>query len=328
MFEFIYVENAVREHPRTLKVLSRFPGATLIPCERYGEVFNPRAQNFRLQKKRPALILAQKHGDPVLDAPPHYGIGGSRSYYFSHMLNCIYDCRYCFLQGMYQSAHLVLFVNYQDFQAAIHRKIEEAGGEECCFFSGYDCDSLALDPLSGFTASFLPFFGDHPEACLELRTKSVQIKELLRHPPLSNVVVAFSFTPAATSEALEHGVPSIDRRLDAMERLQDAGWPLGLRFDPLVYHEGYEEEYRRLFARVFSRLRASSIHSVSLGPFRLPRAMYKTIHRLYPEEVVLSVGLEERNGLVSYREDHARKLGEFARSELLRYVSGELLYQC
>ena len=35
----------------------------------------------------------------VHPVPATYGIGGDENYYFSHMLNCLYDCRYCFLQG-------------------------------------------------------------------------------------------------------------------------------------------------------------------------------------------------------------------------------------
>ena len=39
------------------------------------------------------------------------------------MLNCVYDCRYCFLQGMYRSANYVLFVNYDDFRVQIEESI-------------------------------------------------------------------------------------------------------------------------------------------------------------------------------------------------------------
>ena len=125
MFELIYVEDAVRDHPRTQSILSRYPRSRVIPCSRYGEVFNRNAQDFRLQKQRPALILAEKHGETVLETPRGYGIGTDKNYYFSHLLNCVYDCRYCFLQGMYRSAHLVLFVNYELFFEGLEEVLEE-----------------------------------------------------------------------------------------------------------------------------------------------------------------------------------------------------------
>ena len=35
------------------------------------------------------------------------------------MFNCIYDCDYCYLQGMYPSANIVVFVNHEDFFDAV-----------------------------------------------------------------------------------------------------------------------------------------------------------------------------------------------------------------
>ena len=284
MIESIFVEQAVRDHPRTREVLQRFPAARVIDCGRYGEIFNPKAQSFRLQKQRPALILAEKFKSFVLPAPASYGIGAEHNYYFSHLLNCLYDCRYCFLQGMYRSAHYVLFVNYEDFEQEIRRIAAEHDGKPVHFFSGYDCDSLAMEPVTGFVGAFLPLFRDLPNAWLELRTKSTQTRALANMPPLESCVVAFSFTPAAVAVALEAKTPSLERRLAAARRLQQLGWPIGLRFDPIIYHENWRNAYAELFAQVFRELAADRIHSVSLGTFRLPDAFFRRMAGLYPEE--------------------------------------------
>ena len=82
MINTLYIEENVRHHPRTLTICERFPQARKIICERYGEVFNPKAQNFRLQKKNPALILAEKYKNFALPAPLGYGIGADKNYYF------------------------------------------------------------------------------------------------------------------------------------------------------------------------------------------------------------------------------------------------------
>ena len=119
MIDTIYVEEDVLDHPRTHAISERHPSAVKIPISRYGEVFNRNQQSFRLQKRKPSLIVAAKRPPHVLSAPDGYGIGSHQNYYFSHVLNCLYDCRYCFLQGMYRSAHYVVFVNYEDFQDSI-----------------------------------------------------------------------------------------------------------------------------------------------------------------------------------------------------------------
>jgi spore photoproduct lyase len=328
MMETLYIEEAVWNHPRTREILKRFPKAVTVPCSRYGEVFNPKAQNFRLQKERPALILAGKFDHFILEAPEGYGIGGGRNFYFSHMLNCIYDCRYCFLQGMYRSAHYVLFVNYEDFQSAIERKIKEAPDEESYFFSGYDCDSLALESVTHFAEEFLPHFARYPKAWLELRTKSVQINSLLEMDPVSNCVVAFSLSPETIVKALEAKTPSLELRLKAMEQLGRAGWKLGLRFDPLIYHDDYETQYQKLFKDVFRRIDVGHIHSVSFGSFRLPKGIYENMFRLYPDEKLLAGTLTVRDGMITYPEPVEAKMFEFIRNELAGYVPDKLLFPC
>ncbi|MGH8119542.1 MAG: DNA photolyase, partial [Gammaproteobacteria bacterium] len=84
------IEKAVADHPRALEIQRRLPAATRIYCDRYTEIFNRKAQNFRLQKKRPALILAAKFRQRLLPVPATYDLGARHNYYFSHMLNCIY----------------------------------------------------------------------------------------------------------------------------------------------------------------------------------------------------------------------------------------------
>lgn len=319
MFERIYVEKAVSDHFRTKKILERFPKATVIECESYREVFNRRGQNFRLQKRSPQLMLAQKQGNFSWKTPEGYGIGGENNYYFSHMLNCIYDCRYCFLQGMYQSAHFVLFINFEEFFSDFYKRLEEHQ-QEVYFFSGYDCDSLALDQVTRFIDEFIPFFQNNPRAILELRTKSVQIGSLLEKQPLENCVVAFTLTPKEIGEALEHKAPSLSRRLEAAKKLEQRGWKIGLRFDPMIYCGNFRDLYASFFQQVFAVLDPKKIHSVSLGTFRLPKAMFDRMRELYPHEKLFTHYLDEGK-TVSYGKEREQELISFCEEKILQHIA-------
>lgn len=327
MIDTIYIEEAVGSHPRVLSLQSRFPKATTIPIVRYGEVFNRTHQNFRLQKQKPALILAAKQTNHVLPAPEGYGIGSTHNFYFSHVLNCLYDCRYCFLQGMYRSAHYVVFVNYEDFQDAILAAAEAHPDEDVYFFSGYDGDSLALDNLTGFIDAFVPFFGHRPRSFLELRTKSATIRPLLAHDATPNVVVAFSFTPERAGRALENGVPPQNVRLGAMRTLAERGYRLGLRFDPLLYTKDYREQYRELFESVFSAIPPQNLHSVSFGPFRAPRDYFHRMQKLYPDERLFAT-VTDSERMVSYPEAVETEMRETCEHELRRFVDDAILFPC
>jgi len=211
MVDTLYIEKAVIKEARTQAVIARYPNANQILIDRYGEVFNSHNQNFRLQKNNPSLILAAKHNKKVISTPEQYETGGGAHYYFSHMLNCIYDCRYCFLQGMLRSANYLLFVNYDEFLADIKKIAAEHENDQkpVWFFSGYDCDSLAYEPVTGFAEYFVPAFKDIPNAVLELRTKSTQVRSLLNQEVLSNVVIASSLSPESVANELEVGAPLV-----------------------------------------------------------------------------------------------------------------------
>jgi spore photoproduct lyase len=328
MIETIYIEENIQERQRVQEILARFPDARRIICGRYGEVFNPKAQNFRLQKLKPSLILAEKYKNFALETPKDFGIGGDRNYYFSHMLNCLYDCRYCFLQGMYQSANYVLFVNYEDFQNEIRQICNDHSTEDIHFFSGYDCDSLALEPVTGFAEQFLPFFAALPNAWLELRTKSTQIRNLSNREPLPRCVVAFSLSPAEIANKVEDKAPTLERRLAAIVKLQQQGWLIGLRFDPLIYQTGYQQQYQELFEQVFALIDLTQLHSVSLGVFRLPESYYKKIHKLYPDEKLFASPLQQQDGMVSYQKDLEQEMIQTCTESVLNYIPASIFFPC
>ena len=325
MIDTVYVEREVADHPRSAQVLARLKPRHVIACERYGEVFNRHNQNFRVQKAHPALILAAKHGRRLLPVPGGYGFSEAPAFYFSHMLNCLYDCRYCFLQGMFRSAHYVLFVNYEDFMADIAAQCASTDAPTW-LFSGYDCDSLALDPITGFAPAFIEACRALPNAWLELRSKSTQIRGLLTMPPMPRCVCAFSLSPAAVVEAFEHRTPTLAARLASIVRLQAHGWTVGLRFDPLLPVADFEAVHRAFFNTVFAAIDGTRLHSVTLGVLRLPRTQARDIARLYPEESLFALGHSEQDGLISYSRD-APALLDWCTAQIARHVAPERIFR-
>lgn len=312
----VYVEKAVYDHPKTHEIIQKLHASHVIPIERYSEVFNRKNQNFRLQKRKPSFILAKKHGTYVYSTPPNYGIGAKNNYYFSHLLNCPFDCRYCFLQGLYRSASFVLFINYEDFQKEIEKKMHH---EKTTFFSGYDADSLAMESKTGFLSSFLPFFRKYPLAELELRTKSIAIRGLLSQDPLPNCIVAFSLSPQKLITELENKAPPLRKRLDAIASLQAVGWNIGLRFDPVIDCENFESHYKPFFKEVFTRINYKKLHSVSMGSFRLPKPIKKEMQRLKPTDPLL---------LLNHIGEKIQKKLLFCQKELSKYTEKEKLFIC
>jgi len=229
---------------------------------------------------------------------------------------------------MYQSAHQILFVNYEDFGEQIRQLAANHPRQPVWFYSGYDCDSLANEPMSRFTDYFIPLVASIDNAWMELRTKSTQVRSMLRLEPCERIVTAFSFTDPVSHRKLEHGVPSIDKRINAMRRLIDAGWTVGLRFDPVVYHRDYQSAFVKLLDQVFTTIDPQKLHSVSLGNFRLTRDHFRKVARLYPEEPLFAQAMALDDGIISYPHQREQEMIECSDRVLVKYITSKCNHRC
>ena len=328
MIETIYVEDEIQNHPKTKYILNKFKKSRIISINKYGEIFNKRNQNFRIQKANPCLILAHKKDNFVLPAPEGFGIGSSKNFYFSHMYNCIYDCRYCFLQGMYSSANYVIFVNFEDFDISIKKIIENNLDSKVTFFSGYDCDSLALENVTGFAKHILPIFRKYPQIEIEFRTKSIQKEPFLSVKPMPNVILAYSLMPELMSNSLDNKAPSISKRIRVISELASKGWKIGLRFDPLIHGENWKELYQELLENIYNKISFDNFHSVSFGSLRFPKKMFKNIFRLYPNEPLFTSPLSLNNKIISNDIEIEEEMTSFCKNLSLKYLNENQIFKC
>lgn len=103
------------EHSRTKQILEKLNNTTVIEIDHYKDVFCRKKQSISAQSNAKALILAENTSGCIYEgAPVCQSFGNENFYYCSCMMNCIFDCEYCYLKGMYPSGNLVVFVNLED----------------------------------------------------------------------------------------------------------------------------------------------------------------------------------------------------------------------
>ena len=56
----LYIEEDVLKDEKAIRIQKKLRYENKIICKNYREVFNPKNQNFRIQKKEPSVILAKK----------------------------------------------------------------------------------------------------------------------------------------------------------------------------------------------------------------------------------------------------------------------------
>ena len=245
MFHKIYVEKELTDHPQWEIIKKRFPKSEIEEVTSYSDYFGKFRKPYLQKRTKLNLFVANKKGQLVKEAPEAYGWGNEKHYYYIHAYNCIYECEYCYLQGYFDSPDIVLFLNHEEIYKEMESLVKQ-NKDSIWFHAGEFSDSLALSHLTGEISYYYPFFKEHKNAKLELRTKSANIKELLKQEALNNVFTSFSLGGSEQVTQLEHKTAPLGARLKAMKTLTEAGHQVAVHFDPIVYNENYISQYAEL----------------------------------------------------------------------------------
>ena len=248
-FSHIYVEKSIRYHARTQEILAKFPSAEIIEIGHYKDVFCRSRQNYQLQHCTQKLILAARQGTLIYEgAPVCQSFGNRYFYYVSCTMNCIFDCEYCYLKGMYPSANIVVFVNLEDIFAEVEQVLENHPLYLCV---SYDTDLLAMEQITGYTREWCVFAAKHENLKIEIRTKCANKSFVQSVTPIPQVIYAFTVSPQAVIDAFEHHTSSLMARLSCASNLLQAGCPVRLCFDPMIYVPNWKEHYKKMLDEVF-----------------------------------------------------------------------------
>jgi spore photoproduct lyase len=246
-----------------------------------------RADLFGSAKKR--LVIATHKGAFLKKCPGSDGQVCCNYFVINFASNCSMDCRYCYLQEYLSSSPaLKVFSNTGD----LLREAEELLSQHRRFFfrigTGELTDSLALDPYIGFSRDIVPFFAEQPNALLELKTKSDCVDDLLTIDPKDRIVVAWSMNPQRMIELHEQGTASLDERLAAARRCQEAGYRLAFHFDPMIEYPGWERDYEDTAERLFAAIDWRRIAWLSMGVLRITPALKRTMRQRFSSTSLLT----------------------------------------
>jgi spore photoproduct lyase len=286
MWNKVYLEESLREHPRALSILEKL-GQEPILLDRYDEIWGQSKKPYLHKRTSLNLFIAQKKGQLLKLAPDAYGQAGDPHYYFIHAYNCIYECQYCYLQGYFNTPDIVLFINHEEILSEMQKVLNEHSGT-VWFHAGEFSDSLALTHLTGELALYHDFCKRNPRAKIELRTKSVNTKELLELEPLDNFIISFSLAPQKISRSVDLKTPSTMARLKTMSELKSRGYNLAAHFDPIVYQEKFREDYAELLKQMQALGLTETLMYLSLGVVRFTKDVYREVERNYPESLIHS----------------------------------------
>lgn len=323
-FSHIYIEKEAKEYEESKKIFERFPNSQIVEIDDYKEIFSKNNQNFSLQKRTPKLILAVKKENYLYEgAKVCESFGNENFYYSSSILNCVYDCEYCYLQGVYSSGNIVIFVNLEDMFQEIERILKEKSMYICI---SYDTDLMALEEVTGFVKRWYDFVVKHKNLKIELRTKSASIKLFKDLKPNPNFIIAWTISPKKFAQEHERGTVPFEMRVKSAKTLIDSGWTVRICFDPMIKIENFYEIYGEMVRETFKEINSKKILDVSIGTFRISKEYMKRMKNNRKNSLILNYPFQCQDGVYSYPLDENSKMLEYMKKLILEYVEESKIF--
>lgn len=324
MFNTIYVEEKALEYPITRQLLQKYADCPVVTIRHYKDVFNRPKQHFALQKQNQSLILAVKEGQFLYKGPEVcQNFGHPNFYYTSFVLNCVFDCEYCYLQGMYPSANMVAFVNVEDFKKSMEEVLVE---KQAFLAASYDTDLIAFHNIVPYVDYFYDFFRENPDLLVEIRTKSTNQSFYRNHEPLENIIIAFTLTPAEVIEKYERHTPSLEARIKAVNTAISQGFKVRICFDPIFIDPEIDHAYEPFYRYIFTRIDPGSILDVGYGFFRMSEDFFKRIEKIRSSSLLYAEDYCKDNGVISYPSHVMEKIQKEHMSILYDYIGKEKIF--
>jgi len=333
-FQHIYVEEALLQSPDVERILQKFSKAKVIPIKHYKDVFNRKKQGRLAQSYSRKLILAKKEGQRLYDgAVVCQDFSESHFCYTSLLMNCPFHCAYCYLQGMYPSSNLVMFLNLEDYFSDCRKWISEKGSFLYLCIS-YDTDLLAMEGIYPYVEEFARFLNQENALRIEVRTKAggEGLWRKMQKLPLSSdarkrMIFAFTLSPEEIIEEAEEGSARLSSRIFAIQKALEEGYLVRLCFDPMIYHPRWKELYSDLLQEVFEKIPMEQIHDCSVGSFRISESYLKAMGKALPSSPHTQFPYENTGGYYHYPKELMEEMEDFLYSRLQEKLPKEKIFR-
>lgn len=144
-------------------------------------------------------------------------------------------------------------VEYDKIKKQLAKRLAKTN-DPVIFNSGELADSLALDHLTGAGREFIPWFSKTENGHLFMLTKSDNVDDILDLDHQGRTIVAWSMNNDVISKKFEIGAPTFERRLNAAVKVQEAGYPIRIRLDPIVPIDDWEKAYAKTIKSIFDKV--------------------------------------------------------------------------
>ena len=194
---------------------------------------------------------------------------------------CTAMCMYCYLVCNYNKcAYLRLFVNREEMLEKII-KVSQKSEKNLTFEIGSNSDLILENSITGNLVWTIQNFANTEKGFLTLPTKFDTVDEILPLNHNGKIIIRMSVNPEEIINKVEFGTSRLKGRIEAINKLAEAGYKIGILIAPVILVENWEKLYSELIERLSQEL---SLKARKEAFFEIIFMTYSYVHTKINEE--------------------------------------------
>lgn len=324
----IYYEKEIEDYELGRELLKKYEDISKIIIDNHNNIQEMRSkQNSDFPDMKRNLIIGTRkthkyqENHKVSDFLVPYTSSG-----------CVAMCMYCYLVCNYNKcAYMRLFVNREQMLEKII-KTSNNSSKELTFEIGSNSDLILENTITNNLVWTIENFANSYKGFLTFPTKFDMVDPILPLQHNGKIIVRMSVNPEEIINKVEFGTSRLNDRINAINKLKEAGYKVGIIIAPVIFTDNWEELYLELIKTLSEKLSNKVKMDVF---FEIIFMTYSYVHdKINTEAFPNAINLFDKEkmrgrgrGKYMYK-DEFRKNGEmFFKRELKKYFDGnKILY--
>lgn len=246
----IYYEKEIENYELGKKIMDQYADVPKVIIQNHNNIEEMRAkQNSEfLDMKRNLIVGIRKTHKFV----PNHKVSDFLVPYTSS--GCTAACMYCYLVCNYNKcSYLRLFVNREEMLNKIIRTAEKSE-KKLTFEIGSNSDLILENTITNNLPWTIENFKNTKNGMLTFPTKFEMVDDILNVDHKGKVIVRVSVNPDEIIKNVEFGTSRLKGRLQAINKLKQAGYKVGIIIAPVIMVENWKKLYLKLIKQLDENL--------------------------------------------------------------------------
>ena len=249
----IYYEKEIENYILGKELLEKYKSTPKIIIENHNNIEELRKkQNSEFLSLKKNLIIGVRKTHKFVE---NHKISNFLVPYTSS--GCTASCIYCYLVCNYNKcSYLRLFVNREEMLEKII-KVSNKSEKELTFEIGSNSDLILENTITGNLPWTIENFKSANKGYLTFPTKFEMVDDILPLDHKGKVIVRMSVNPEEIIGNIEIGTSRLMQRINAINKLKEAGYRVGLIIAPVILIENWKGLYLNLIKTLAENLEES-----------------------------------------------------------------------